>query len=125
MINLNLFFYSFKQNSNNRREIFKDNNRSALISRRHLDRSVYKLDYRTNDRLGDRNTSIKSVTTQPIIIPQPIVYQSPANYDSGPKYVNRPSIIQQPSEVLSTMGNSVLVSNLSPKITEDEIAVSF
>lgn len=83
---------------------------------------------------GDRGGGIKSVA-QPIIIQpqyipttQPIIYQQQSHhhsaYDNAPnRFVSRSEINSGP-EVMSSMGNSVLVSNLSPKITDDEVAVS-
>lgn len=96
-----------------------------------MERSGLKTEFRIrNDRSSG---GIKSVTTQPIIIPQyiptsqPIIYQQPSHHstydNTSNRYISR-SEVNAPPEVLSPVGNSVLVSNLSPKITEDEVAVS-
>jgi len=92
-------------------------------SRRPLDRSS-KSDWRNEREIA------KSLAPQPIIIPQyipqqPIIYQqsSSNSYDNGTKFIRR-SPVGIP-EVASTVGNSILVSNLSPKITEDEVAELF
>lgn len=104
----------------------KDNRSAAVASRRPLERSAYKGDYRARNERVSRSSAIKSVTTQPIIIPQiiptnpQVVYQPPA-YDPPNRYLNRQPEVMTTS---TTGGTSVLVSNLSPKITEDEVAVS-
>jgi len=110
-----------------RDRLLKDRNSTA---RRPLDRGGNLKSDSFRGR-SERNVGIKSVTTQPIIIPQyiptaqPIVYQQPSHssYDNtATRYINRS---EAAPSVMSSMGNSVLVSNLSAKITEDEVAELF